>query len=224
MKNKLWIFGCSFSTGFKGGDLPWPDEMTWPQLVADNLNLELDNSAHPGQCNWVSILQFIDRRDEIQKGDVVIFEFTFFDRYNVYPTRAQLIDLEDFIVRHNGTLDGQTEVMRDVNFNWFKKQVWKFCKEKGIDIYLWSAEGNTHFEFDRYAELYPFIHTPTDNIDNPTFAIYNLWQNMNDDQHIIKTNGKVDRHFNDIGHLRLAEHFVNCIKNNIQYTYKKSVI
>jgi len=216
MKNKLWVFGCSLSTGFGGHDCNIEVDKTWAKLLADKLDLQLDNSAHAGQCNWVSILQFIDKRNEIQKGDMVVFEFTFFDRYNVYPTRAQLIDLETFFIQHKQNLNDVTQEFKDINFNWFKKQILKWCNDMDIKLYVWSTEGQTHQEFKRYTEIIDFIPAPNSTTDNVNYSFYYKWQNEANDQHIIKSNGDVDRHFNELGHERMANHIFQYID-----TYKK---
>jgi hypothetical protein len=211
MKNKLFVFGCSLSTGFGGHDCNIDVDKTWPKLLADKLNLELDNSAHAGQCNWVSILQFIDKRDEIQKGDSIIFEFTFFDRFNVYPTRAQLIDLQDFFIQHKIQLPEITQQYKDINFNWFKKQILKWCVDNSIKLYVWSTEGQTHQEFKRYKDIIEFIPAPNSTKDKPNYSFYVKWQNDATDQHIVKENGEIDRHFNELGHERMANHMYSNI-------------
>lgn len=213
MKNKLWVFGCSLSTGFGGHAYHIDYNNTWPKILADKLELELDNSAHAGQCNWVSILQFIDKRDEIQKGDIVVFEFTFFDRYNIYPTRAQLIDLESFFIQHKHDLNEVAQQYKDINFKWFGKQVYNWCKENQIPIYLWSTEGKIHSDFNRYLELYEFIPAP----NNDQYSFYYLWQDDTPEQHIINSNGDVDKHFNELGHKRMANHI-------FEHIYIKQII
>jgi hypothetical protein len=216
MKNKLWVFGCSLSTGFGGYDCQIKLNKTWPKLLADKLSLELDNSAHAGQCNWVSILQFIDKRDEIQKGDSVIFEFTFFDRFNIYPTRAQLIDLEAFFIQHKHNLNEVTKQYKDINFNWFKKQILKWCKDNDIKLYVWSTEGQTHHEFKRYKNIINFIPAPNSTKDKPNYSFYDKWQDITTNQHIVKSNGEIDRHFNELGHEKMANHIFEYID-----TYRK---
>ena len=211
MKNKLFVFGCSLSTGFGGHDCNIDVNKTWPKLLADKLNLKLDNSAHAGQCNWVSILQFIDKRDEIQKDDIVVFEFTFFDRFNVYPTRAQLIDLQDFFIQHKIQLPEITQQYKDINFNWFKKQILKWCVDNSIKLYVWSTDGQTHQEFKRYKDIIEFIPAPNSTKDKPNYSFYVKWQNDATDQHIVKENGEIDRHFNELGHERMANHMYSNI-------------
>jgi hypothetical protein len=70
MKNKLWVFGCSLSTGMNGSGF-YKNENTFPFILADKLGLECISSAQPGRCNWTSILKFLDNKDNIKKGDVI---------------------------------------------------------------------------------------------------------------------------------------------------------
>lgn len=218
--SKLWVFGCSLSTGFRGAIKPYDEKDTWAGKLADKLGLELDNSAHAGQCNWVSILQFIDRRNEIKEGDVVLFEFTFFDRYNIFPTRAQLADLEHFFVKHQKSLAEANEELRNTNFKWFDKQVASWCEMNNIPIHLWSVEGQTHIDFKRYFEKYKFIPAPNHTEESPNFSYYYKWQDLHPEQWCLVD----DRHFGELGHERMANHLFECIKNNIGYTYRKSLL
>lgn len=210
--NKLWVFGCSFSTGFRGNVKPYADEITWAGLLANKLGLELVNQGHAGQCNWVSILQFIDRRDEMQPGDVVVFEFTFFDRYNIYPTRAQLVDLEHFFISHKSSIIEMNIEYRNINLKWFEKQVINFLKNKNIQLYLWSAEGQLHTDFKKYQQLHDFIPAPNSTDADLNYSFFNKWQNNMDEQHAAED----DRHFNELGHERMANHLYNYIINNKQ--------
>lgn len=217
---KLFVFGCSFSTGFNLDFVENVDNLIWPKLLADKLNLELFNLAHAGQCNWVNILHFIDVRDQINKDDIIIFELTFFERLNLYPTRAQLEDLREFWIRSQSDMTSVINRYKGINLRWFKKQVIDFCKQNELKIYMWSAEGKTNKEFEKYHKEIAFMPAPNDSVENKTFSIYSKWQDLIDEQHIIKPDGTVDKHFNKIGHQRLADHFENCIKNNIVYNYQ----
>lgn len=222
MKNKLWVFGCSFSTGMNLIEPQDEDSLkvSWPYVLANKLDLELVNSAHPGQCNWVSILQFIDRRDEIQPGDMVVFEFTFFDRYNIYPTSANLDDLESYFTKNsNHTIAEQVARFRDINYKWFNKQVNDWCIKNKIPTYYWSAEGQVHSDFKKYKEIIDFIPAPNSTTANPNYSFYTKWQSEADVQHIIELNGNIDKHFNELGHQRMANHFFEYIN-----TYRKSLL
>lgn len=220
MKNKLWVFGCSLSTGFRGSLTMVKDELTWPGVLAEKLDMELVNQAHAGQCNWVSILQFIDRRDEFKKGDKIMFEFTFFDRYNIYPTRAQLIDIKEYIIRNKGTLAEMNKDMRDNNFKWFKKHVFEWCVDRGVEIYFWSIEGQTHLDFKRYDDIINFVPAPNSVDIKPNYSFYTKWQDQIEEQWVSES----DKHFNEHGHSVLGNYFYEFISEvNYNYVYTKLI-
>ena len=95
---------------------------------------------------------------------------------------------------------------RDINFNWFQKQVQKVCREKNVKLYCWSAEGETHTDFERYHKIQEFIPSPTEG----SFSFYDMWQNNIVEQHAAED----DRHFNELGHKRMAEHIYYHIIQN----------
>ena len=219
MKNKLWVFGCSLSTGMNGGGF-YENEIIFPFILADKLGLECINSSKPARCNWTSILHFLDNKDEIKKGDVILFQFTFYDRYCVFPLTAQLSDLKSYIKDiHNGSVDGVSGLIKDYIFNWFVKHILNYCKTNNIELYCWSVEGQTHDEFNRYNELIDFIPAPNSTATKPNYSFYTKWQSEASDQHIIEPNGNIDKHFNELGHQRMANHFFEYIN-----TYRKSLL
>ena len=218
MKNKLWSYGCSFTTGFNGVDF-YNDNLCWYGILAKKLGLELNNSGKPNQCNWVSILHFLNTRDEIKTGDVVIFEFTFFDRFNIFPLTAQLENLQDFIIQHHkGNLVGVGALIKDYIYNWFVKHVFNYCKERNIELYCWSLEGQTHVEYKRYSDIINFIPAPNSTNENPNYAFYTEWQQHNQNQWARVDHDMVlnDTHFNVETHDIVANHIFECIN-----TYKK---
>lgn len=197
--NKLWVFGCSFSTGHRGNSNPYEIELTWPGILADKLGMELKLIAKAAQSNWGSILEFIKYRNEISKDDIVIFEFTFFDRHSFYPTTHNQGDFDDFILkRFGGNVDMFLSMMREHNFEWFNKEVNNWCIDNNIKIWYWSANGETHIDFFNYKNIIEFIPAPT--LD--TFAIFNEWQ----DKHSEYWVDNYDRHFNEVSHNILGNH------------------
>ena len=218
MKNNLWIFGCSLSTGFRGEPVDIKTELIWPGILADKLNLKLQTSAHAGQCNWVSILQFIDKRDEFKPGDKVIFEFTFFDRFNIYPTRAQIIDIKEFIIKNKGTLTELNKDIRENNIKWFKKHVYDWCVSNDIEIYFWSIEGQVHIDFIKYNAIINLVPAPNSTTENPNYSFYTKWQDTLPEQWLHDN----DRHFNELGHSVLASYFYEVITNSTyNFIYNK---
>lgn len=212
MKNKLWVFGCSLSTGMNGSGF-YENENIFPFILADKLGLECINSAKPARCNWTSILKFLDNKDEIKKGDVILFQFTFYDRYCVFPLTAQLSDLKDHIKdEHNGNIDGVSMLIKDYIYEWVVKHIFSFCKKNDIEIHYWSLEGQTHKEFDRYNKFIDFIPAPNSTTETPNYSFYNKWQSEIESQWAQPD----DKHFNEETHLFLSNYFFNFIN-----TYRK---
>lgn len=76
--NNLWIFGDSFSSPF---NLVRPDyneylgyePKTFGNLISENFNLNLINTAGPGADNYTIFNHFINNIEKIYKEDILIF-------------------------------------------------------------------------------------------------------------------------------------------------------
>lgn len=84
--SRLIAFGCSITYGHALSDCyipPYsagyePSKLAYPQLVADNLNLECINTSHSGSSNkdiWHKVVTF-----EFQPDDVILLQWTYPDR------------------------------------------------------------------------------------------------------------------------------------------------
>jgi hypothetical protein len=76
---------------------------------------------------------------------------------------------------------------------------------------VWSTEGQKQIEFKRYMDIIKFIPAPNSTNDNPNYSFYYKWQDIATDQHIVKSTGEIDRHFNELGHKRMANHIYSNI-------------
>jgi len=88
-KNKLYVFGCSFSS--KHLDITEKD--VYGHLLSQDLGMELHNFSKSGLSNEMSLLYLTKIMERITKNDIVIFQFTSYDR------RAYLRDeknIDDF--------------------------------------------------------------------------------------------------------------------------------
>lgn len=74
--NKLWIFGCSFSSGY----LDVPREKSYGNLIGEELNLEVKNLANPGRSNDMLFYELLNNVNQINEGDRIIYQFSSFDR------------------------------------------------------------------------------------------------------------------------------------------------
>ena len=92
MTNRLIAFGCSYTRGTALDDVwdfknncsifPQPSKYAWPQLIADQLNLECINLGKGGHSNkaiWHDVLNF-----EFKYNDLIFIHWSFLDRYHFF--------------------------------------------------------------------------------------------------------------------------------------------
>lgn len=90
--SRLWTFGCSHTRGEGLDDVYDPitkdnkgaSKFAWPQLVADHLAVPCLNYGQGGVGNkkiWHNVLGVAP---EIQKDDIVIVQWTYLERFNVF--------------------------------------------------------------------------------------------------------------------------------------------
>lgn len=90
--NKLFTFGCSYTEGYDEklsnnyklyknyrGDFP----KSWPEILTDKLGLDLCNYGKGSSGNHEIFITFCQKCTEFKKGDIVIVEWTFMERYRI---------------------------------------------------------------------------------------------------------------------------------------------
>ena len=118
MSRRLFAFGCSNTYG-EGLPDCWqpeihlygeePSKLAWPQLLADDLNLECRNIAIPGCSNKHITNRMLntDLEEKFTKDDTVVFLWTYFSRSCFFqeegkPRRLMVADLKNpYIKREN---------------------------------------------------------------------------------------------------------------------------
>lgn len=101
MKN-VWSFGCSFSSGY----LDVKREDTYSSLLAKDLGFKTKNFAEPGFCNERIFNTLTSKLDNIKTGDIVIYQFTFFNRVGLFKDKHNIhtyissAGLPDFGIEH----------------------------------------------------------------------------------------------------------------------------
>ena len=97
--SKLWVFGDSFTAGngclhneeytkYKESD----DDLLWPEIMANTLNLELINRGMGAYSNDKIIDTIIEDYNLINKNDLVIIGTTFYNRFDI-PINNTLLTL-----------------------------------------------------------------------------------------------------------------------------------
>lgn len=210
--NKLWIYGCSFSEpfGLIPNELPVifnADKSRyfhgidyWGTHVANKLNLKcITKSCAGSSWNYIN-----DRIDEDimtwDKKDYVIINPSFFSRvtFEELIKRDSQSDLGllmkdwDFIVTHNES-------------RWRKKiQTLHYFGYK--NVYTWLVDDTSHYD-----EVKNLITAPGDYVNWKDWMMqhYKYWQSL---PGVVYPSG--DWHFNEIGHVAIANRMYDFIIGN----------
>lgn len=83
--NKLWIFGCSFSSGY----LDVPREKSYGNLIANELGMSISNLANPGRSNDMLFYELMKNVENISNNDKIIFQFSSFDRIGHFTSENE---------------------------------------------------------------------------------------------------------------------------------------
>lgn len=207
MKNKLWIFGDSYSTGWVHQHSKI--ENNWTKLLADKLDLELINTAEAGNSNLQVGIRIVENIPNITENDFVIYQSCFWETVRVIEAGIMYFDNNDWQVKEeNGvgfrvkkseeTLSKKPQIIQ-TNSELFIK-FYNLLKTKTNNVYCWYLnKGNLS----------------RNNIDDKKF-ISNLdgdetfydWL----DKHPEYWTTKGDKHLNEEGHELWAEHIYQIVK------------
>lgn len=91
MKNKIWVFGCSFSSGH----LQVKKTESYGNLLAKDLNYDIENLARPGLGNDVLLVYLTEALKSFKEDDMLIFQFTSYNRKSYYYDENEK-DYENF--------------------------------------------------------------------------------------------------------------------------------
>ena len=82
MNETLWTYGCSWTNW---GELleKHKDFKFWPDIVANNFNYNLINRGEGGTSINQSFVKLLKDLPLIKKNDIIIFEFTYPNRYHL---------------------------------------------------------------------------------------------------------------------------------------------
>lgn len=241
--NKLYTFGCSFTENFDPF-IKYPETTrynyiidycngvipkSWPQILSEELNMDLRNhggidgitgkTGMEGNCNFSVFNNVCMASNNFQKGDVVIIEWTYMERFkwadfetnrittitpNQIPNEYEKNVIESIFV--NRTHELWIEEL-------FKYQILlnKLAQSLNIKIYYWTVDKN-------------IINNKIDDIkQDKKWLLSNYLQYGKTYQDIIKENGGlriidetdgiiIDDHMALSGHKVLADLFLNYIK------------
>lgn len=78
--NNIWIFGCSFSSGYLEVDR----ENSYGNLLSKELNLGIKNLASAGDSNDIIFNKLVNNLKDIKENDIIIYQFTNFNRIGFF--------------------------------------------------------------------------------------------------------------------------------------------
>lgn len=222
MKNKLYIYGDSFSTNYSTDDSHVEKEFSWPYLLKDKLELEIMDQGHAGISNQ-GLLQMIYRTFNPNDAHTVIIGLTFFNRtYDFYKnggvdilhnTHEQLLekgifDYEiEFYKKRLDDSEGYERYMQQLleQYLFF----FKILKELKINFHFWCLDSlHGIHAFDTMKTQYKEHFIPNPNGEDAWFKPFidkkvEWWQKNS------------DRHFSKFGHSEFFEYLYPYIHKRI---------
>ena len=165
--SKLWVFGDSFTAGngclhneaytkYKESD----NDLVWPEIMANTLNLELINRGVGAYSNDKIIDTIIEDYNLINKNDLVIIGTTFYNRFDI-PNNNTLLTLsptnlpdsnQELLLHFISIMDNDLLKKRHkLRINFLKQQ---FIKKEAKCL-IWEVETHWH--------LYENIKIATEN-------------------------------------------------------------
>ena len=242
----LHVFGCSFTEGFDGYGIDdnykkyfeWLGHKpkSWNQILSEKLNFNLKNNGHSGKGNDFIFLKFCDNFKNIKEGDIVIYQWTFIERF----MKADMIDnlkWEHFIPFTFSTRDENfseqtyNEILINRNIpQWLKqikayeKAIEQIVSSLGAKVFFWSVDNKIIYEypslFYKHDKKYLFsdkVGTPRKNSSEHNRDYFDMLAEDYDAFNINnETNGLInDGHLGGKGHQITAEIFYKHIIQNI---------
>ena len=206
--NKLWVFGDSFSTNHNK-----KITITWPEIVADYLNLKLINTARGGCGNDEIYEKIALNMHQINKGDYAIIGMTSPLRYKMYlPDHDDKSKFEDPISLEYNFQHHSSEV--DIPF------IEEVMEDKIIHDYYYKIRGEA---FDKHDERMTnrIIGLQKELSKRSIKSILWKWYETKDQSYqspmAYSKYSIEDGHFGDRGHKQFADRILYKIDENVSY-------
>jgi hypothetical protein len=229
--SSLYTFGCSYTEDyddahqnyklykeFCGGTFP----KTWPTLLSEKLGYNLKNYGLSAASNQLIFTTFCKHCDEFKKGDIVIVQWSFIERY-----RLSNISGDDWLRLGSGMINNNSPISKECHENIllnrtlkpyydeiydFEKIMDRLSEEVGFEIYYWTIINELIYNLPKeilQQKKYILHDKIVDPFDN-TFSLVI----KNGGQWIIdETNNEVnDFHMGESGHKVQSDLFYEYIK------------
>jgi len=232
MKNKLYIFGCSYSSCFEMAGINkeyhiykngWPK--SWSEILSEKLNTTVVKKAKGGFGNDAIFDEFCIQSDKIKKNDIVIIGWSYLNRFRV-PTflnevtdSSELSTIWDNISIHSTTPNfskktieeislSRNSILYEIEIHNRENLIREYSKSKGFKVYFWNA---SHPFENENGYLLQNIERKT---PHDTFIQFVL--RLGGSRIMEETNGMInDNHLGEMGHVIQANLFYNEIKLNL---------
>ena len=237
----LFTFGCSFTEDFErvlettkysnfipaqrryvedylNGRIP----KSWPQLLSENLDLDLKNYGVGGMSNYHIFEEVCEHCNEFKEGDVVVIGWTHVTRFRWVgndnswsPIFSQYTENASKIISentYNEILIQRTKNLYVIEIYKYQKLIEQLSTSVGFDLYFWSSDGEIiNKENKQFINGKKYLLNASISYNNNVFNIIqkNGGKTINEE-----TEGKIpDNHLGESGHKVQAELFYNHIKN-----------
>jgi hypothetical protein len=174
MKN-LWIFGCSFSSGY----LKVPREKSYGNLIAGEMGFNIVNLANAGRSNDMLFYELMSNVNNIKEDDYIIFQFSSFDRIGHFVDD----NLHSYFSSAGLPQLGIDHKMNEEPFKNFSKQELKILLDYIIE---WHPR-TWKFEIDNTINLLNYLKS-TKNINYSLLYMLNEYQVINENVIKLPTN------------------------------------
>ena len=183
MKNKLWTFGDSFTFGdgcksdlnFKyESHYPKGDDYLWPNLVSNNLGLELINKGYSGFSNSAILRTLIQSLHQIKKNDIVVISKTDSFRFEI-PSEYDMIQiLVSNVIDANPSETYLREYIKNVHLPYHQtldseldisfKSIQTLLNSIGVKNFIWSYSAESEYNLSDEFYLYENINDATNGV------------------------------------------------------------
>ena len=214
--SKLFVFGCSFSGlhdsgllnnpdmkkyyNFRGGNFP----LTWSELLANDLGVELHNKALWGLDNYSIYEKFCIELNQIKKDDIVIIGWSGVNRFRLYS------EIFNELVSVNIWSTNQNFEFKDVSKQTFEEIIVNRDNHRWVlEVYNWMTTINKLSEAIGFKLHYWSFFKEFHDLYIADKLLLNGAEYIT-----METNGEIHNdHFGEIGHKVQCEYFKKIILN-----------
>ena len=176
LKPTLWVFGDSYSSEshpiFDPSDHLFHNDFrvkyskykgyypkTYPEIVSEELNLNLINCAVPSYSNDNIFHSFIKVSDKIKPNDILFFGWTYNSRFNIANDNNELTNInitrdDDHSIEGGVSMQSKNEILLNRTYSIFYdllcdkiKLIELVCKNNIILHFNFSGKSNTNDEY-----------------------------------------------------------------------------